>query len=191
MSTAIEDRQIRRRLAILQDADEVTGNVAMTCRHYDITLQTFYIWKRRNEELGEDGLKDRSRRPKTSPNAIHVDIVGKILYLRQNYHLGPSRRAGCPRHTRPGSPNCGALRHRCEEAERADGVGRIRLGRPEDVDAGASRSRTLAPNRCGSSPMPTSVPNLMSPRTWRRAAPRGTACPCHRTVRAAVQAGAR
>jgi hypothetical protein len=91
MSITVEDRQVRRRLAILRHAEEVTGNVAMTCRYYGITRQSFYLWKRRYEELGPDGLKDRSRRPKTSPNATHADVVGKILYLRQNYHFGPGK----------------------------------------------------------------------------------------------------
>ena len=36
MSTTIEDRQVRRRLAILRHAEAVTGNVAMTCRYYGI-----------------------------------------------------------------------------------------------------------------------------------------------------------
>jgi transposase-like protein len=46
----VADRQIRQRLAILQHAEEVTGNVAMTCRYYGITRQSFYTWKRRYEE---------------------------------------------------------------------------------------------------------------------------------------------
>jgi transposase InsO family protein len=91
MSTTAEDRQVKHRLAVLRHAEEVTGNVAMTCRYYGITGQTFYIWKRRYDELGDDGLKDRSHRPKTSPRATHVDVVGKILYLRQNYHFGPGK----------------------------------------------------------------------------------------------------
>jgi LuxR family transcriptional regulator, maltose regulon positive regulatory protein len=45
MSTTIEDRQGRRRLAILRHAEEVTGNVSMTCRYYGITRQSFYVWK--------------------------------------------------------------------------------------------------------------------------------------------------
>ena len=91
MSTTNEDRQVRRRLAILRHAEEVTGTVAMTCRYYRISRQCFYVWKRRFDELGPEGLKGRSRRPKTSPRATHVDVVGKILYLRQNYHFGPAK----------------------------------------------------------------------------------------------------
>ena len=91
MSQAETDRQIKRRLAILRHAEEVTGNVAMTCRYYGITRQSFYLWKRRYEEQGPEGLRDRSRRPKVSPNATHVDVVGKIIYLRQSYHFGPAK----------------------------------------------------------------------------------------------------
>ena len=85
------DRHVRHRLAVLQHAEEVTGNVAMTCRYFGITRQTFYVWKRRYDELGEEGLKPLSKRPKVSPRATHVDVVGKILYLRQNYHFGPGK----------------------------------------------------------------------------------------------------
>jgi transposase len=81
------DRQIKL-LAVLQHAEEVTANVAMTCRCYGITPRVSYIWKRRYEELGPEGLKDRSRRPKVSPRATQVEVVGKILYLRQHYHFG-------------------------------------------------------------------------------------------------------
>ena len=35
-------RQARRRLAILQHAEEVTGNVALKCRYYGISRQCFY-----------------------------------------------------------------------------------------------------------------------------------------------------
>src|SRR5687768_13121894 len=91
MNNVENDRQVKRRLAILRHAEEVTGNVAMTCRYFGVTRQSFYTWKRRYEELGPEGLRDRSRRPKVSPGATHVDVVGKILYLRKNYHFGPGK----------------------------------------------------------------------------------------------------
>jgi transposase InsO family protein len=84
-------REVRHRLAILQHAEEVTGNIAMTCRYYGVSRQQYYKWLRRYEEHGPEGLRDRSRRPHHSPNATHTDVVGKILYLRQNYHFGPSK----------------------------------------------------------------------------------------------------
>jgi transposase len=91
MTEATMDRQVRHRLAVLRHAEEVTGNVAMTCRYYGITRQTYYKWRRRLDELGPEGLKDRSRRPQSCPHQTPVDVVGKILYLRQNYHFGPTK----------------------------------------------------------------------------------------------------
>jgi transposase-like protein len=57
------DKNAARRLAILRHAEEVTGNVALTCRYYGITRQAFYLWRRRYETGGLDALRDRSRRP--------------------------------------------------------------------------------------------------------------------------------
>ncbi len=91
MSEPMLDRQVRHRLAVLRHAEEMTGNVAMTCRYYGISRATFYIWQRRYQESGPEGLRDRSRRPKSCPHQTHVDVVGKILYLRQNYHFGPAK----------------------------------------------------------------------------------------------------
>ncbi len=82
-------RQASRRLAILRHAEEVTGNVALTCRYYGISRHIFYIWKRRYEAEGLDGLRDRSHRPNHCPHQTRSDVVGKIIYLRQNYHFGP------------------------------------------------------------------------------------------------------
>ena len=31
------------------------------------------------------------RGPHHSPNATHAEVVGKIIYLRQHYHFGPSK----------------------------------------------------------------------------------------------------
>jgi transposase InsO family protein len=84
-------RMAKRRLAILRHAEEITGNVALTCRYYGISRQIFYTWKRRYEADGLDGLRDRSHRPRISPNATRTEVVGKIIYLRQHYHFGPAR----------------------------------------------------------------------------------------------------
>jgi transposase InsO family protein len=84
-------RGAARRLAIIRHAQEVTGNVSATCRYFGITPQAYYIWLRRYEEAGIEGLRDRSRRPRTSPNATRAEVVGKIIYLRQHYHFGPHK----------------------------------------------------------------------------------------------------
>ncbi len=37
------------------------------------------------------GSETRSHRPHISPNATRTEVVGKIIYLRQHYHLGPAK----------------------------------------------------------------------------------------------------
>ncbi len=91
MTERERDRNAARRLAILRHVREVTGNVARTCRYFGITRQAYYTWLRRYEELGLEGLRDRSRRPLVSPNATKTEVVGKIVYLRRSYHFGPHK----------------------------------------------------------------------------------------------------
>ncbi len=91
MTEREQQRLVKQRLAILQHALEVTGNIAQTCRYYGISRPTFYKWLRRYEEQGPEGLRDRSRRPHHSPNATSAEVVGKIIYLRQHYHFGPQK----------------------------------------------------------------------------------------------------
>ncbi|MFD9225258.1 IS481 family transposase [Streptomyces sp. NPDC060064] len=86
-----QDRQAQRRLAVLRHAEEVTGNVSLTCRYYGISRNCFYKWQRRYQEEGLDGLRDRSSRPHHCPHATQTDVVNKIVYLRQNYHFGPMK----------------------------------------------------------------------------------------------------
>lgn len=89
-SQAIE-RQIRHRLAILRHAEEVSKNVAATYRHFGITRQTFYKWERRFKLEGDAGLQEHSKAPHFSRRATNSEVVGKIIYLRQNYHFGPQK----------------------------------------------------------------------------------------------------
>lgn len=89
MSKRELDRLQAWRLGIIRHALEVTKNVAKTCRYYGISRSTFYKWLERYQEEGEGGLRDRSRRPLHSPKATKMEIVAKIIYLRENYHFGP------------------------------------------------------------------------------------------------------
>ncbi len=91
MTEREQARNAARRLAIIRHAEEVSGNVTLTCRYYGISRHTFCTWRRRYEEQGLDGLRDRSRRPHSSPNATTGDVVGKIVHLRKTYHFGPEK----------------------------------------------------------------------------------------------------
>jgi len=84
------DRNAARRLAIIKHAEEITGNVALTCRYYGISRQVFYTWLRRYQADGVAGLRDRSKRPLTCPHETPAEVVAKIIYLRTSYHFGPA-----------------------------------------------------------------------------------------------------
>jgi hypothetical protein len=85
------DRNAARRLAIIRHAEEVTGNVAKTCRYYRISRQVFYTWLRRYQAEGVARLRDRSRRPAHCPHEAPSEVVAKIIYLRTTYHFGPAK----------------------------------------------------------------------------------------------------
>jgi transposase InsO family protein len=91
MNKAEQIRLVNWRSKLLQHARDVTGNVAQTCRHFGLSRQAYYKWKKRFDEHGDTGLVDRSRRPLRSPKATPPEAVSKILYLRQNYHFGPRK----------------------------------------------------------------------------------------------------
>jgi hypothetical protein len=82
------DREAKRRLAVIRHVEEVTGNVAMSCRYFGISRQAYYTGYRRYQAEGVEGLRTRSKAPKTCPNVTHVEVVGKIIYLRQSYRFG-------------------------------------------------------------------------------------------------------
>ncbi|MCM3808834.1 IS481 family transposase [Streptomyces sp. DR7-3] len=91
LTTPPLDREAKRRLAVIRHVEEVTGNVAMSCRYFGFSRQAYYTWYRRYQAEGVEGLRTRSKAPKKSPNATRVEVVGKIIYLRQNYHFGPEK----------------------------------------------------------------------------------------------------
>jgi len=58
-------------------------NVAAFCRAQGISRQTYYKWKRRFERDGLDGLRDRPRRPNTTPGATPVEVEDVIVRARK------------------------------------------------------------------------------------------------------------
>jgi len=56
-------RNQKWRLGIIRHAEEVTHNIAKTCRYFGISRTAFYKWYERYQNYGVEGLKDRSRRP--------------------------------------------------------------------------------------------------------------------------------
>lgn len=67
-----------------------------------VSRATAYKWIRRFEELGAEGLRDRSSRPRRSPRRTPARIEARIVRLRQRRKHGPHRLGlilGLPRST--------------------------------------------------------------------------------------------
>ena len=91
MTKAEQTRLMAWRLRLLQEAGASARSVARTCRRFGLSRRTFYKWRKRYKDHGDAGLCDRPRKPHRSPQSTPRDVVSKILYLRQNYHFGPSK----------------------------------------------------------------------------------------------------
>jgi transposase InsO family protein len=91
MTKAEQARRLAWRFKVLQQACAQSRNVARTCRHFGISRQAYYRWRRRYQVHGEVGLADRPSTPHRSPRATPAAVVSKILYLRQHYHFGPGK----------------------------------------------------------------------------------------------------
>jgi transposase InsO family protein len=59
-----------------------------------ISRDRAYVWWRRYQEEGVDGLEDRSSRPHHSPNQLKRRLERRVVSLRRNRGLGPARIAG-------------------------------------------------------------------------------------------------
>ncbi|MEK7848601.1 MAG: helix-turn-helix domain-containing protein, partial [Chloroflexota bacterium] len=62
------------------------GNAALTCRHYGISRQTFYRWKRRYNPRNLTTLESRSHRPKHLRQPTwSPELAQTVLKLREQY----------------------------------------------------------------------------------------------------------
>lgn len=68
------------------------GRIATLCREYRISRKTGYKWINRYEELGEEGLKDKSRSPHSQPGKTDAGLMQIILETKHKYPTwGPKK----------------------------------------------------------------------------------------------------
>jgi len=79
-------KRARQRLKWFDYYDSRGRNARLTCRHFDISPQTFYRWKRRYNPKDLASLEDRSHRPcHVRQPAYSVELVEAVLRLREEY----------------------------------------------------------------------------------------------------------
>jgi transposase InsO family protein len=79
MAWKVTAMDVRMAAALAQGVDDVAG----FCRAQGISRQTYYKWKRRFQAEGLDGLRDRSRRPVSTPIATAVEVEEVVVRVRK------------------------------------------------------------------------------------------------------------
>jgi transposase-like protein len=68
-------RTAAHRLAIIRLAQEVTGNVSLTCRYYGVTRQAYYKWPRGCTSMNRSGFGE-------FPTAlVAIQVVSDIAFV--------------------------------------------------------------------------------------------------------------
>ena len=83
----IDDVKVRRRLFLIREAE--SKGVKWACMRMGLHRSTFYYWKKRYDQYGEEGLKDHSRRPHRSPKKTSDTIIRLISEIREDTQRGP------------------------------------------------------------------------------------------------------
>ena len=68
------------------------GCFSLLCRRFGISRKTGYKWRARYEAEGDDGLKDRSRRPLRSPERTPSGTERAILKIRDHHSAWGGRK---------------------------------------------------------------------------------------------------
>jgi len=79
-------KKARQRLKWFNYYDSHGHNARLTCRHFDISPQTFYRWKRRYNPKHLESLEEHSRRPRhLRQPSYSMELVEAVLRLREEY----------------------------------------------------------------------------------------------------------
>ena len=79
-------KKARQRLKWFDYYNSRGHNARLTCRHFDISPQTFYRWKRRYNPRHLQSLEDRSHRPQHVRQPTYsTELVEAVLKLREEY----------------------------------------------------------------------------------------------------------
>jgi transposase InsO family protein len=86
------DLAIRKKLQLFLKAGKLK-NVQAACQFFGVNRDYYYRWYNRFVHSGFDvkSLREKSRRPRCSPQRIDHKLVRKIAHYRKNYRYGPRR----------------------------------------------------------------------------------------------------
>lgn len=76
---------VSERMRFVLDVTSGERSIAEACRIAGVSRKTGYKWLERYEQGGALGLKDRSRAPRTHPNAVPMEAKAMLLEARQQH----------------------------------------------------------------------------------------------------------
>ena len=83
---------VQERIALFLDYDTGVYPVEELTRRYGVSLETFYVWKRRRESGAEDWYEEFSRAPDGCPHATREELVSSIVAMRRKFpRFGPKK----------------------------------------------------------------------------------------------------
>jgi transposase InsO family protein len=85
-----EHEAFKKRKAVLEYAREC-GQDAEAYKLFNVAHSTFYRWKKAYAAEGEAGLRRKKPVARHHPRQVPPEVIEKIVYLRQTYHMGPQR----------------------------------------------------------------------------------------------------
>src|SRR5436190_9747615 len=80
------------RLEVLLEAARSGETVTEVCRRHGISRETYYVYLRRYQGEGIEGLEPRSRVPLTQPGRMPVEVELDICRLRKDHPRWGARR---------------------------------------------------------------------------------------------------
>jgi len=84
--------QLEKRKEFIDEVVYKKQDITTACQRYGISRKTGHKWLSRFRGHGESGLKDRSRRPRRSPNQTKESIVEVLIKKKQRYpKWGPKK----------------------------------------------------------------------------------------------------
>jgi transposase InsO family protein len=85
-----EIQAVKKRKVVLEFAREY-GKDSEAYQLFDVAHSTSYRWKKAYEAEGEAGLRRKKPVARHHPRQVSAEVIEKVVYLRQTYHLGPQR----------------------------------------------------------------------------------------------------
>lgn len=77
-----EETVVSQRATFVRLAMQEGANISELCRRFGVSRKTAYKWLRRYQDGGSQALRDRRRRPHTSPGRTSPAIEAKVLAVR-------------------------------------------------------------------------------------------------------------